>query len=181
MSVDSAVHAPTTDLHIISALVENHFGVLARISAMFAARSFNIDSLTVGPTQDPTASRMTVSVKGEAAIVDQIRKQLNKLPEVITVDDLTESGVYVERELVLVKVGTDKGDKQQLIELIDEFRPLIADLTDDSLTIQVVATQMNVERLLDLLEPYGILEVGRTGVVALKKGGAGLHQTFAMS
>lgn len=165
-------------MHIISVLVENHFGVLARISAMFAARSFNINSLTVGPTHDPTCSRMTVTVEGEDRIIDQIRKQLEKFVEVIKVEDLTEQGSFVERELVLVKVSITEDSVHEIVDLVNEFKPEVVDLTMESLTLQVVTTTPEVERLLDLLEPHGLREVARTGTVALTRGPGGLHTSF---
>lgn len=177
MSTNNGTSAESTP-HVISVLVENHFGVLSRISAMFAARSFNIDSLTVGPTHDPTCSRMTVTVRGESRIVEQIRKQLEKFVEVIMVDDLTESGPFVARELVLVKVSITQDSVQELVDLVNEYQPQIVDMTMESVTLQVVATTEKVEVLLDLLEPHGLREVARTGTAALTRGAGGLHQAF---
>lgn len=166
--------------HILSVLVENHFGVLSRVSSMFAARSFNIESLTVGPTQDSSCSRMTVTVRGRSAIVDQIRKQLDKLIEVIQVEDLTENGSFIERELVLVKVSINEDSVQQIIDIVNEFNPEVVGMTMTNVTLQVVATQNKVEQLLDLLEPHGLLEVARTGVVAVARGASVLRAPAAV-
>lgn len=165
-------------LHIISALVENHFGVLSRIAGMFAARSFNIESLTVGPTHDATCSRITVTVKGQDRIVDQIRKQMEKIAEVIKIEDLSEVDQFVERELVLVKVSTNERCTHELMTEINEFRPHVVDLTVDTITMQVVSTTSEIERFIRLLEPFGIREVARTGTVALMRGAGGLHTSF---
>lgn len=165
-------------VHILSVLVENHFGVLARISGMFAARSFNIESLTVGPTHDESCSRMTVTVKGETRIVDQIRKQLEKMAEVIKVEDLSEIGEFIERELVLVKVSVSESNVRDLIDLVNEYQPQVLDLTVESITLQIVAHTAQVERFLDLLEPHGLREVARTGTVGMMRGATGIHTAF---
>ncbi|MBX3730469.1 MAG: acetolactate synthase small subunit [Candidatus Sumerlaeia bacterium] len=176
MSNHNGNGAPDNSWHVLSVLVENHFGVLARISAMFAARSFNIDSLTVGPTHDPTCSRMTVTVRGESRIVDQIRRQLEKFVEVIRVEDLTEAGPFVARELVLVKVSITQDSVTELVDLVNSFQPQIVDMTLESVTLQVVATPERVDEFLALLESHGLREVARTGAVALMRGAWGLHQ-----
>lgn len=170
---------PEGPRHVISVLVENQFGVLARISSLFAARGFNISSLAVGETHDPTVSRITLVVYGEARIIEQIQKQLNKLVEVIKVVNLTETGEFVDRELVLVKVQAPAGPKRsEIIELANLFKARTLDITPETLTMEVVGAEEKLATFLGMLEPFGILELGRTGRVALMRGPTGLHSSF---
>jgi acetolactate synthase-1/3 small subunit len=155
--------------HIISALVENRPGVLAKISALVRARGYNIDSLSVGETDDPTTSRMTFAVIGDDRVLEQVTKQLNRLIDVIKVLDFTGRD-YVERQLVLVKVSCLPGQRGQIIELMDIFRGRICDLAPASVTVEVTGDEKKVEALLELLRPYGIKEMARTGIVALLRG-----------
>jgi len=155
--------------HIVSALVENKPGVLARISTLFAARGYNIDSLTVAPTEDPTISRMTIVVEGDERILEQVEKQLNKLIDVIKVREYSKVE-HLERDLMLVKVKADKSTRSQIIELIDIFRAKIVDVSQESLIIEVTGDRDKVDALLELLRPYGIVEMVRTGVVAMARG-----------
>jgi acetolactate synthase-1/3 small subunit len=157
--------------HIISALVENRPGVLAKIAALVRARGYNIDSLSVGETDDPTTSRMTFAVIGDDRILEQVTKQLNRLIDVIKVLDFTGRD-FVERELVLVKVSCLPGQRGQIIELMDIFRGRICDLSPASVTVEATGDEHKIEALIELLRPYGIKEIARTGLVALLRGEA---------
>jgi acetolactate synthase I/III small subunit len=157
--------------HIISALVENRPGVLAKIAALVRARGYNIDSLSVGETDDPTTSRMTFAVIGDDRILEQVTKQLNRLIDVIKVLDFTGRD-FVERELVLVKVSCLPGQRGQIIELMDIFRGRICDLSPASVTVEATGAENKIEALIELLRPYGIKEIARTGLVALLRGEA---------
>ncbi|MDR1778974.1 MAG: acetolactate synthase small subunit [Clostridiales Family XIII bacterium] len=155
--------------HIISALVENRAGVLSRISGLFARRGFNIDSLAVGETDDPKISRITIIVNGDEHIADQVTKQLNKLIDVLKVKSLTHIET-TRRELVLIKV---KADEKQRGEIIDIARIMDCDIVDAShstLMLEFVNRPERVDLLIDLLRKYKILEIARTGMVALQKG-----------
>src|SRR5512138_95238 len=154
--------------HTISVLVENKFGVLTRIAGLFSGRGYNIDTLNVGPTQDPTASRMTIVTRGDDATLDQIVKQLNKLTDVMKVHDFRE-GEYVDRELVLVKVGVDSKTRAEVMQITDIFRAKIVDVQPKSLTVEVTGSEDKVEKLLDLLKSFGIIDVTRTGKIALPR------------
>ena len=154
--------------HTISVLVENKFGVLTRVAGLFSGRGYNIDSLNVAPTADPTASRMTIVTRGDDATVDQIVKQLNKLVDVIKVHDFRE-GEYVDRELVLVKVSVDSKTRAEVMQITDIFRAKIVDVQPKSLTIEVTGDESKVEKLLSLLKTFGIMELTRTGKVALPR------------
>lgn len=155
--------------HIISVLVENNLGVLARISGMFSSRGFNIDSLAVGETNDPTISRLTLVSTGDDTVVEQIVKQLHKLIDVIRVRDLTTES-HVERELVLIKVMCDKRTRSEVMEFANIFRAGIVDICSDSLIIEMVGNRDKANALLDLLSPFTILEVARTGSIGLTRG-----------
>ena len=154
--------------HTISVLVENKFGVLTRVAGLFSGRGYNIDSLNVAPTQDPTSSRMTIVTRGDEATVDQIVKQLNKLVNVISVQDF-RAGEYVDRELALVKVAVDSGTRAEVMQITDIFRAKIVDVQPKSLTIEITGDEGKVEKLLSLLKNFGILELTRTGAVALPR------------
>ena len=154
--------------HTISVLVENKFGVLTRVAGLFSGRGYNIDSLNVAPTQDPTTSRMTIVTRGDDATVDQIVKQLNKLVNVMNVQDFRE-GEYVERELVLAKVSVDSKTRAEVMQITDIFRAKIVDVQPKSLTIEVTGDESKVEKLLSLLKNFGIIDLTRTGKVALPR------------
>ena len=154
--------------HTISVLVENKFGVLARVSGMFSGRGFNIDSLNVAPTHDVTLSRITTVLNGDGAQLDLCIKQLRKLVNVVEVVDFTE-GQAVERELVLVKVRADARSRSEIVQVADIFRAKIVNLTPDNLIIELTGTDDKISALLSLLEPFGILEIARTGRLALKR------------
>jgi acetolactate synthase-1/3 small subunit len=154
--------------HTLSVLVENKFGVLARIASLFSGRGFNIDTLNVAPTQDPTQSRMTVVVKGDDAVLEQITKQLNKLVDVIKVQDFRD-GEYVDRELVLVKVGVDTKSRPEVMQICDIFRAKIVDVAHKALTVELTGNESKIGAFLDLMEPFGIRDVTRTGKVAMPR------------
>jgi acetolactate synthase-1/3 small subunit len=154
--------------HTISILVENKFGVLTRVAGLFSGRGYNIDTLNVGPTQDPTASRMTIVTRGDDATVEQIIKQLNKLPEALEVTDFHE-GEFVDRELVLVKVGVNSKTRADVMQITDIFRAKIVDVQPKSLTVEITGTEDKVGKFLELMKPYGIRELTRTGKVALSR------------
>jgi acetolactate synthase-1/3 small subunit len=155
--------------HTISVLVENEFGVLSRVSGLFSGRGFNIESLSVAETQDPTVSRMTIVTSGNDQIVEQILKQLNKLVSVIKVVNLTDKDT-VDRELVLIKVNADPETKAEVLRLVDIFRAKIVDVAIRCYTIEMTGDEEKVNALLQLLKPLGIREIVRTGRVAIARG-----------
>ncbi|NIA15505.1 MAG: acetolactate synthase small subunit [Nitrospiraceae bacterium] len=152
--------------HTISVLVENHFGVLARVSALFSARGYNIDSLSVGETEDPATSRMTVVVRGDDSVLEQITKQLNKLVDVIEVIDLTERN-FVERELLLMRVGAEGSQRGEIVEIVTIFRAKVVDVSPDSMIIEVTGSEGKAEAFIDMMRPFGIQELVRTGEIAI--------------
>ena len=152
--------------HIISVLVENHFGVLARVAGLFSARGYNIDSLAVGETEDPHISRMTIVAKGDLRILDQIIKQLNKLVDVLKVQDITKDD-HIARELVLVKVKCERKYRAEIMQIISTFRAKVVDVSHGHAVVEVTGQEGKVDALLESMEPYGILEVARTGLIAL--------------
>lgn len=154
--------------HTISILVENKFGVLTRIAGLFSGRGYNIDTLNVGPTQDPNTSRMTIVTRGDDATLEQIVKQLNKLVDVLKVQDFRDDE-YIDRELVLVKVSVDSKSRSEVMQITDIFRAKIVDVQPKSLTIEVTGGEGKVEKFLDLMTPFGIVELTRTGKVALPR------------
>ena len=154
--------------HTISILVENHFGVLARVSGLFSARGFNIESLAVGQTEDETISRMTIIVSGDEGILEQVMKQLNKLIDVIKVLEIGKASV--KRDLVLVKVKSKKDTRSELMQMVDIFRAKIVDIAADSMIIELTGSEDKVVAFLELLKPFGIKEVARTGIIALSRG-----------
>lgn len=154
--------------HTISVRVENKFGVLTRVAGLFSGRGFNIDTLNVGPTQDDTVSRMTIVTRGDDATVDQIVRQLEKLVESIDVQDFRE-GEYVDRELVLIKVGVNSQSRAEVMQVTDIFRAKIIDVQPESLTIEVTGNESKVEKFIELMRTFGILELTRTGKVALPR------------
>ena len=154
--------------HTISVLVENKFGVLTRVTGLFSGRGYNIDTLNVGPTQDPKFSRMTVVTTGDEATLEQIVKQLNKLPNVLKVQNFSE-GEYVDRELVLVKVGVDSKSRAEVMQITDIFRAKIVDVQPKTLAIEITGSGSKVEKFLDLMQTFGVLELTRTGQVALPR------------
>jgi acetolactate synthase-1/3 small subunit len=159
--------------HTISVLVENKPGVLARISGLFARRGFNIDSLAVGETEDPAISRMTIAVRVEDKPLEQMTKQLHKLINVLRIAELPPDA-SVERELALIKVGVDADRRAEVIEVVEIFRAKVVDVDPAALMVEVTGPPEKVNALEDLLCEYGIVELARTGRVALARGARGL-------
>jgi acetolactate synthase-1/3 small subunit len=155
--------------HIISVLVENEFGVLARVAGLFSGRGFNIESLSVAETLDPTVSRITLVTRGDDQVLEQMEKQLNKLICVIKVGDFTETE-HVERELVLIKVSADERTRGELANIVDIFRAKIIDVSRESYIVEITGAEDKVSALIELLKPLGILEIVRTGKVAMYRG-----------
>lgn len=156
---------------VISVLVNDHFGVMTRISGLFSRRGFNIDSITVGAAEEAGLSRMTIVVNGDEATVEQVMKQLHKLIDVIKVQNLTEEP-NVTRELVLIKVMVNPNTRPEVLNLIEPFRASVVDVSRNSLIVQAVGDESKIVAMLELLRPYGIKEVARTGAVSLLRGGS---------
>ena len=154
--------------HTISVLVENKFGVLTRVAGLFSGRGYNIDTLNVAPTADPTASRMTIVTRGDDATLDQIVKQLHKLVEVLQVLDFRD-GEYIDRELVLVKVAVDSKSRAEVMQITDIFRAKIVDVQPKSLTIEITGNESKVEKFLELMKTFGVVDLTRSGKVALPR------------
>ena len=154
--------------HIISVLVENKFGVLSRVAGLFSGRGFNIESLSVAPSLDPTMSMMTIATSGDDRIIEQIVKQLNKLIDVIKVVDLNESE-FVSRETALIKVHTRAEDRAEALRISDIFRANVVDSTPSTYTIEVTGDSKKIEAIINLLQPLGIKELVRTGRVAIAR------------
>lgn len=155
--------------HVISAYVQNTPGVLAHVAGMFSARGYNIDSLVVGRTEDPKFSRMTIVVVGDDRILEQVRKQLAKIVEVVRVRDFKDAD-YVERDLMLVRIAAEPNVRGEIVQLANLFRGRVIDVARNSLTVELAGTEAKVEAFLDLVRPYGIRELARTGVIALQRG-----------
>ncbi|MDR4497710.1 MAG: acetolactate synthase small subunit [Candidatus Scalindua sp.] len=155
--------------HVISILVENKVGVLSRITGLFSGRGFNIESLAVGETENVKMSRMTIVVGGDDAILEQVRKQLGKVIDVIKVTDFTGKG-HVARDLMLIKVNAIAGKRSEIVELVDVFRGKIIDVGQKDMVIEISGPEERLEAFLNLLRPYGIKEVARTGRIAMSRG-----------
>jgi acetolactate synthase I/III small subunit len=155
--------------HIISLLMENEAGALSRVSGLFSARGYNIESLTVAPTEDPTMSRMTIVTSGSDAVIEQINKQLNKLVEVVAVMDMNE-GDHLERELMLVKVRAVGETREEMKRMADIFRGRIVDVTDDSYTIELTGTGSKLDSFLQAIDAELIMETVRTGACGIGRG-----------
>ncbi|MBW2476314.1 MAG: acetolactate synthase small subunit [Deltaproteobacteria bacterium] len=155
--------------HTISVLVENEFGVLTRVAGLFSGRGFNIESLSVAPTLDPTISRMTIVTSGDDQILEQINKQLNKLIDTIKVIDFTGED-YVEREMALIKVTAEDDTRAEILRICDIFRGKVVDVTPKCYTVEVTGSPAKVSAIVDLLRPMGIKELVRTGPVVLGRG-----------
>ena len=155
--------------HTISVLVENKFGVLTRIAGMFSGRGFNIDTLNVGPTLDPATSRMTIVVRGDDTVLEQVTKQLNKLVNVIKIVELTSES-SVQRDHILVKVRADAATRLQVTQAADLFRAAVVDVSTDSLVIEATGTPEKLAALLSVLEPFGIREIVQSGTLAVGRG-----------
>jgi acetolactate synthase-1/3 small subunit len=160
-------------LHTLSVLVENRPGVLARIAGLFFRRGFNIDSLAVGETEDPRVSRMTIVVSVDSKPLEQITKQLHKLVNVLRIAELPH-GDCVERELAMIKVAVGAGKRAEVLEITEIFRGKVVDVDPDALTIEATGPPEKIAALEELLRPYGIVELARTGRIALGRGARGL-------
>ncbi len=158
--------------HILSALVQNQPGVLAHISGMLASRGFNIDSLAVGETEDPGLSRMTFVVHGDDGVLEQARKQLDKIVSVVRVDDISSANC-VERDLMLIKVKALPAQRTEIAQLTEMFRGRVVDISADTMMIEVSGQESKVEAFIDLMRPNGIVELARAGRIALIRGAAG--------
>lgn len=154
--------------HTISALVENKFGVLARVAGMFSGRGFNIDTLNVGPTENPDVSRITATVRGDEVALDQCLKQLEKLVNVIKVEDYSDRP-FVARELVMVKLAATSTSRAELIQIADVFRAKVVNVSPEAIIIECTGNDNKVRAFLEMVTPFGILEMARTGNVALTR------------
>lgn len=154
--------------HTISILVENKFGVLTRVAGMFSGRGFNIDTLNVGPTLDSSASRMTIVVRGDDKVLEQVTKQLEKLVDVIDVQDFRDEE-YVDRELVLLRVNATSKTRAEVMQICDIFRAKIIDVQAEKLAIEVTGTENKINKFLSLMETFGISDLTRTGKIALAR------------
>ena len=155
--------------HVLSALVQNQPGVLAQISGMLATRAFNIDSLAVGATEDANLSRMTFVVHGDDAELEQVRKQLDKIVTVVKVQDISSED-FVERDLMLVKVKAAPAQRMEIVLLVEMFRARVVDVSSGDLMLEISGQERKIEAFIDLMRPYGILELARTGRIALVRG-----------
>jgi acetolactate synthase I/III small subunit len=154
--------------HTVSVLVENKFGVLTRVAGLFSGRGYNIDTLNVAPTQQPNTSRMTIVTVGDDATLDQIVKQLNKLVNVLEVHDFRESE-FIDRELVLVRVAVNAKTRAEIMQMTDIFRAKIVDVQPKSMTIEVTGDESKIDKFLRLMSSFGVLELTRTGKIALAR------------
>ena len=155
--------------HIISVLVENKVGVLSHVAGLFSSRGYNIDSVAVAETHEPTVSRMTIVVDADERILEQIMKQLRKLIDVVKVQDVTGED-FIDRELVLVKVSAKPGQRSEIMQVADAFRARTVDVNPKSLTIEVTGNQAKISAMLEFLREFGIKEIVRTGRIAMSRG-----------
>jgi len=155
--------------HTISILVENRFGAFDRIATMFSGKGFNIRSISIGETEDPEISRMTIVTSGEDKIIEQVVKQLNRLIDTIKVIDFTEQ-TTVERELALITINYQKGTRAEVTNICDIFKGKVVDITNKSITLEVTGPPDKIDAVVNILLPYGIKEMARSGTVALKRG-----------
>ena len=156
--------------HTLSVLVENKFGVLARVAGLFSGRGFNIDTLNVAPTEDPDISRITATVQGDDAQLDQCVKQLDKLINVLEIKDF-KRGQYVARELIIVKIAADSKTRAEIIQICDIFRAKIIDASPSSVIVEMTGNEGKIKAFSILIEPFGIIELARTGNLALEREG----------
>jgi len=154
--------------HTISVVVQNRFGVLTRIAGLFSGRGFNIDTLNVGPTQNDKISRMTIVVVGNDQVLEQVVNQLNKLVDVLEVHDFKDGDV-IDRELILLKVKASSATRPEVMQICDIFRAKIVDVQSASLSIEVTGDESKIDKFLQLMKPFGILELSRTGRIALPR------------
>lgn len=159
--------------HIISILMENESGALSRVAGLFSARGYNIESLTVAPTEDPSLSRMTLVTRGDEAIIEQITKQLNKLIEVVKLLDLSE-GPHIEREMMLIKLRAERANREELKRLVDIFRGKIIDVTETSYIVELTGHAKKLDAFVDAVDDDLVVEVVRTGPSGISRGAKGL-------
>ena len=160
--------------HTISVLMNNHFGVLSRVSGLFSGRGFNIESLNVAETSDPNISRMTIVTIGDNSKIEQITKQLNKLVDVIKVMDLTQEN-FVDRELVLIKMNAETRVREEMLRIVDLFRAKVVDVNTSTYTIEITGDEGKINSFIELLTPLGIKEVVRSGRIAIGRGNKSLN------
>jgi len=156
-------------LRSLSVLVENRAGVLTRVTSLFARRGFNIESLAVGTTQDPAISRITITLQGDDELMRQITRQLHKVPDVLMVRDLSPEG-HFSRELVFIKVKADENTRSAIMQIVNIFRGHVIDVSPTTMTIEMSAKQDKIKALQEMLEQYGLLELVRTGPIAIERG-----------
>jgi acetolactate synthase-1/3 small subunit len=152
--------------HVLSALVQNVPGVLAHVAGMFASRGYNIDSLAVGETEDPQLSRMIFVVVGDDSVLEQVRKQLQKIVTVVRVDDISAQE-FVERDLMLLKVKCENGNRAEIRELVQIFRGRVVDVAPEGVIVEISGQEKKIEAFIDLMRPFGIVELVRTGRIAM--------------
>jgi acetolactate synthase-1/3 small subunit len=154
--------------YTISLLVENHQGVLSRISGLFSGRGYNLESFTSGPTTDPTVTRITLVCRGDAQIVDQIKKQLDKLIDIIEIEDLTDQPT-IDRELALIRIAAKSGERSEIFQVVDVFQAKVVDVGTDSMVIEITGEPERINDLLALFRDYEILELARSGLVSMEQ------------
>jgi acetolactate synthase I/III small subunit len=154
--------------YTISLLVENHQGVLSRISGLFSGRGYNLESFTSGPTTDPTVTRITLVCRGDAQIVDQIKKQLDKLIDIIEIEDLTDQPT-IDRELALIRIAAKSGQRSEIFQVVDVFQAKVVDVGTDSMVIEITGEPERINDLLALFKDYEILELARSGLVSMEQ------------
>ncbi|MFW5999618.1 MAG: acetolactate synthase small subunit [Halanaerobiaceae bacterium] len=155
--------------HILSVSVLNKPGVLTRVAGLFSRRNFNIDSLNVGETEDPEISRMTIAVYGNDKTLEQVKKQLHKLVDVVKIRELTQNAI-VDRDLALIRIKCSRGQRHEIIQVADTFRAKVVDVAYDSLMIEATGNEEKIEALIEILRDYNIVEIVRTGIIALSRG-----------
>jgi acetolactate synthase I/III small subunit len=160
--------------HTISVLMNNRFGVLSRVSGLFSSRGYNIESLNVAETSDPTISRMTIVTRGDKAKIEQVTKQLNKLVDVIKVIDLTDES-FVDRELLLIKMNAEARVREDILRIVDLFRAKVVDVSSSTYTIEITGDEGKINGFLDMLSPLGIKEIVRSGRIAISRGNKSLN------
>jgi len=156
--------------HTISILVENKFGVLARVAGLFSGRGFNIETLNVGPTQNPDLSRITVTIVADETALDQAVKQANKLVNVIEVTDFSRGQTFVARELVMIKLECTRATRSEIVEIAAIFRAKVVDVTPAAITLELTGNENKIKAFLEIISPFGIKELARTGNLALPRG-----------
>ena len=155
--------------HTLSILVENRAGVLSKVAGLFSRRGFNIEGLAVGTTHNPEISRITIVVLGDDMLVEQITKQLHKLPDVLMVRHLKES-TYFSRQLVFIKVKSDSKNRSEILQIVDVFRAHVVDISTTTITIEISGADVKINAIIEMLEGYEILEIVRTGQIAIERG-----------